>query len=1295
MPWHDDVERASVCEYLKIASFPPIEKLIIILGKKSFDPKKIYGPRKTEILARLTKELLRKFSLILPCYLVHAIPYIDATFTNKTTGETSVYKKEDFTQTNRHIRYFGFIDIDLPLERVKDHGEALIPGRIDGSLFTYANHKEIKQQWWAFMKENADEPNEFFMNAAPMWKETTERTVGVARALHERGCKPFIFFTGGRGYRILWEDVNLFFLVDNKESYAKRFQYSIGPAYFQELGYPDLMNQIDKNIYDKAKGVKPDVERHPDTHLYPVLIPLDTFKDIHFVSHQLDAALTNRIVHFWKRDVPELMPKDTMMLMRDGSALDATLRKKQPLLKRRHEAREDEPTSDTWNASFKRVRHTDAAGDTPSSGDAAAAAASSMDSPAPFTREQMETAANDMLHFIQTRPYGQGVTRWRDLKPCISPVPVTSATGEYLGERDVHGFILAFDGLTHCVYRGSSAPNHSVDTKIFWYCNLETRMFHQQCQSDKCARAYEELIRLREEAREKNTFFKGVDYHRLPYHFPTYDEPLFQNPFGDASSPDPTGATTTTTMADAIQGEPSVPLSTTADTIMVPGGSIGTRLSSVTIPCDFLVSEDDYERITAPPPPPPPSTTCIINESTTPKIDEKAEKDADNDDHHQDIDFDECPDYTDDAAADLGDDEEMDIPDEYQTHSAPSVARTPVSISQTPVSIGASGAAAAVAAGAAAAASPPPSFPWENLPPDEKWALWLTRITPPPGGPPNLMHQCYTTIMRGENCEIRGTAGSGKTTTWEGIYHHYKQAYPYKTVLELASYGVAAGQLLGHTIQKWTGVGIKTYRKPGELRAKLHELWHEVRTEMFPNRAVHASAARVGSVQRIKSQRRITEHEANDRSGLFPYRMTHGKAHVSILDMVNAQSGACTQLAGEVGIVRSGSSSVSLDEKTRLYQSRRAYMLDEKKPLLRRWEMVDVMVLGEFSCIDPCLLEFLDVTARIARGCNAPFGGIQVIAHGDPNQRKAILPADYPAYMPRHVWDTRVWKQCFGSDGNSSPGRHASITLLQSQRQANDLTFFHLLQRLVTRSLTRQDVELLRTRMKPFDKPRRTIALFPMRREVWAYNDTQCSTGGDGWHTYTSVLTFLDGPSKGTSLSGHEWTHEIRDALSITPVLRIRQGTPCMYQNNVDPMKQIYNGAMCGVVGFAEPRASISASASATPFPILYFPPAVEVPHQDISHRTYVQHFIEQKRFITWNGVLTLVSVRYLPFDAGFACTIAKSQGLTLPSIRVSIDSHLKSHEDLHVALSRVRRLEDIHITALNENVLRPWMVRP
>jgi ATP-dependent DNA helicase PIF1 len=55
-----------------------------------------------------------------------------------------------------------------------------------------------------------------------------------------------------------------------------------------------------------------------------------------------------------------------------------------------------------------------------------------------------------------------------------------------------------------------------------------------------------------------------------------------------------------------------------------------------------------------------------------------------------------------------------------------------------------------------------------------------------------------------------------------------------------------------------------------------------------------------------------------------------------------------------------------------------------------------------------------------------------------------------------------------------------------------------------------------------------------------------------------------------------------------------------------------------------------------------------------------------------------------LPLQNAFALTIHKVQGLSMPTITVTLDEGIFSNGQAYTAINRARKLEDVHISSLN-----------
>ena len=140
-----------------------------------------------------------------------------------------------------------------------------------------------------------------------------------------RSGSVLLYFTGCRGFRLLWLDPTLACPVKHGAPYHKEFLRTVAPAYYHTtLGLPaGFVSKLDSSIYESNKGSKPDLTRHAKSGLVPVLVPHcdgEAFAAtciVDAVSVDVSAELSDAITLFW-RSVPTLLTADNL---RDKSLL--------------------------------------------------------------------------------------------------------------------------------------------------------------------------------------------------------------------------------------------------------------------------------------------------------------------------------------------------------------------------------------------------------------------------------------------------------------------------------------------------------------------------------------------------------------------------------------------------------------------------------------------------------------------------------------------------------------------------------------------------------------------------------------------------------------------------------------------------------------------------------------------------------------------------------------------------------------------------------------------------------------
>lgn len=166
------------------------------------------------------------------------------------------------------------------------------------------------------------------------------------------------------------------------------------------------------------------------------------------------------------------------------------------------------------------------------------------------------------------------------------------------------------------------------------------------------------------------------------------------------------------------------------------------------------------------------------------------------------------------------------------------------------------------------------------------------------------------------------------------------------------------------------------------------------------------------------------------------------------------------------------------------------------KKTSKRWKNTKVLIIDEISMIDGELFDKLDEIARTIRRIDEPFGGIQVIICGDFFQLPPVSKnEDKPATF---CFDSRAWKSCI----------KLTITLQQVFRQKGDMEFITMLNEMRLGKLSMESVKKFRELERPLpDDDIEPAELYCTRYEVERANQTRLNK----LKSPVKVFTALDG----------------------------------------------------------------------------------------------------------------------------------------------------------------------------------------
>lgn len=299
----------------------------------------------------------------------------------------------------------------------------------------------------------------------------------------------------------------------------------------------------------------------------------------------------------------------------------------------------------------------------------------------------------------------------------------------------------------------------------------------------------------------------------------------------------------------------------------------------------------------------------------------------------------------------------------------------------------------------------------------------------------------------------------------------------------------------------------------------------------------------------------------------------------------------------------------------------------------RRIRGTTTLIIDEVSMLPGRILSFIDLVCRVVRDDHRPFGGIQVLAVGDFLQLPPV------AKTGRYDW------------AFACPTWHEldfSCVSLRTVHRQDEPVFVGLLNQFREGKVTKEGAAALKKR----------VAVFPNSRILRLFTH---NTQVDKWNAYQ--LGAIDRPEQTFDAVGEGPSTEIEwlQKNLVTPThLTIKVGARVMVTANLpDPSKQDALLAANGDIGTVENwvngeivvRLDSGNMINVRPHTWEYDPTA------DTKTGKFIQY----------------------PLRLAWACTIHKSQGLTLDEALIDIRA-AREPGQAYVALSRVRAMSGLHL---------------
>nr|CAD7424250.1 unnamed protein product [Timema monikensis] len=313
----------------------------------------------------------------------------------------------------------------------------------------------------------------------------------------------------------------------------------------------------------------------------------------------------------------------------------------------------------------------------------------------------------------------------------------------------------------------------------------------------------------------------------------------------------------------------------------------------------------------------------------------------------------------------------------------------------------------------------------------------------------------------------------------------------------------------------------------------------------------------------------------------------------------------------------------------------RCIELASRTQVQQMWKKCRHLIIDEISMVDGDFFEKLDQVARAVRGCDRPFGGLQLILCGDFFQ---LAPVTQAGKKTKFCFQTPAWERCI----------QTSFELTRVHRQS-DPVFIDILQNI---RIGRVTPEISKTLLDTSTHKIESAGILATRL---------CSHTKDANLINDNKLEKLPGASKVfTAVDSDPYASKQLDQQTpVSAQLELKVGAQVMLMKNVNVTEGLVNGARGVVVSFKE-----------NGFPLVRFCSKQEV-------------LIQPDKWTVKTSGGNIMTRRQLPLRLAWAFSIHKSQGLTLDCTEMSLSRVFEAGQ-AYVALSRAKSLASLRVLDFN-----------
>jgi ATP-dependent DNA helicase PIF1 len=339
---------------------------------------------------------------------------------------------------------------------------------------------------------------------------------------------------------------------------------------------------------------------------------------------------------------------------------------------------------------------------------------------------------------------------------------------------------------------------------------------------------------------------------------------------------------------------------------------------------------------------------------------------------------------------------------------------------------------------------------------------------------------------------------------------------------------------------------------------------------------------------------------------------------------------------------------------------------------LKNWLGVDILIIDEVSMMSWKIFEILDFIARKSRKkTNVPFGGIQVVFSGDFYQ--------LPPVGSNEAGEEDSSAFCFESP-NWNKTFDVTICLKTIFRQSDPL-YTKILNQVRIGKLYKSSLDTLEKHLnKEFPIDFKPTILLPRRKDAETINMKEINALGGEEKIY-KIAKVKDIPQTSSNASNsnnasssssssvteeqyeNEYNYLVNNIIADKEiVLKVGAQVMCIANVDMESNEQVVNGSQGIIVGFVGE------------LPLVQF--------NNGTKRTVGYHIWASENVPNFG-------IKQIPLIYAWAITIHKAQGVSLDMAQIDAGSNIFECGQTYVALSRVKSLEGLFLTALNPQKIK------